>query len=125
MRSLYVVSLLVFSLGLTSSALAHPPDVLDLYYCPNGKVLSIQAFHGSKSETDHYVNKITVELNGKKIIEQKFNSQFDREHQEAVFKIIDAKIGDKFKVTAHCNISGKVSDTLTVKECEHDTEKGE
>ena len=99
----------------TASALAHPPDSLSMRLDSTG-LLTINIFHPVKDQAKHYINKVLVELNGKTIIEQSLNSQTDKNVQDIIYKIIDAKAKDKIAVTAYCNITGKKKYTLTVME---------
>ncbi len=96
-----------------TSSLAHPADSLVMSIDSNG-LLSIQIYHPVKDHAKHYINKVTVELNGKEIIQQSFKSQTDKTVQELIYKIIDAKENDKITLTAYCNITGKKKEMLTV-----------
>lgn len=93
---------------------AHSPKGVDLDYDTETGVLSVEITHSVNNPSKHYVNKVTVELNGKKIIEQTFRSQLDEEKQQVLYKIVDAKEGDKLSVTARCNISGKKKGELEI-----------
>jgi len=93
--------------------MAHPADSLVMSIDSNG-LLSIQIYHPVKDHAKHYINKVTVELNGKEIIQQSFKSQTDKTVQELIYKIIDAKENDKITLTAYCNITGKKKEMLTV-----------
>lgn len=110
---------------LANGSLAHPPDSLKLSIDTTG-ILSVKVHHPVKDQAKHYIHQVTVELNGKEIIKQTFNSQTDKTEQELVYKIIDAKENDKITVTAYCNITGKKKETLTltrVEEPETEQEK--
>jgi desulfoferrodoxin (superoxide reductase-like protein) len=106
----FIVALVLFVVPLV----AHSPKSPELEYDVETGVLSVSITHSVNDASKHYVNKVVVELNGKKIIEQKFRSQTDEEEQQVVYSIIDAKEGDKISVTAFCNISGKKNGELTV-----------
>jgi desulfoferrodoxin (superoxide reductase-like protein) len=107
-RLLSVLVLLVVPL------VAHSPKSPELEYDIETGVLNVSITHSVNNASRHYVNKVVVELNGKKIIEQKFKSQINEEEQQVVYSIIDAKVGDKISVTAFCNISGKKKGELTI-----------
>ena len=100
-----------------TGSMAHPADSLVMSIDSNG-LLSIQIYHPVKNQAKHYINKVTVELNGKEIIQQSFKSQTDKTIQDLVYKIIDAKENDKITVTTYCNITGKKKETLTVEVAE-------
>lgn len=94
--------------------MAHSPKTPELVYDADAGILNVSITHSVNDAAKHYVNKVVVELNGKKIIEQKFRSQTDEEEQQVVYSIIDAKEGDKISVTAFCNISGKKKSELII-----------
>ena len=103
-----VVSVIAVVLLLAAGpAFAHGPSAIEASYDLDTHILRILALHSVRNADEHYVNKIKVELNGKKIVEQRFQSQTDREHQETLFMIRDAEVGDEVEITATCNISGK------------------
>ncbi|MDH5185556.1 MAG: thiosulfate oxidation carrier complex protein SoxZ [candidate division WOR-3 bacterium] len=107
-KFLYLAGIICFFI---TSAIAHPPDSLELNLDSTG-ILSIKVFHTVKDEAKHYITKIVVELNGKEIIQQSVNSQVSKNEQHALYRIIDAQEGDKITVTAICNITGKKKETL-------------
>jgi hypothetical protein len=107
------ICLIFLALGM---AFAHAPSGLDLAYDTNEHLLVVTIIHSVAKVNNHYVNKIEVTLNGDKIITQKIDSQSSPESQDVQYIIIDAEIGDEIGVTAHCNIIGIKSATLTVAE---------
>lgn len=94
--------------------LAHAPKGVELEFDSETAVLSVLVTHGVNDASRHYISKLIVDLNGKKIVEQKFRSQVDGEEQRVHYSIHDAREGDKIKVTAFCNISGKRSSEITI-----------
>ena len=93
---------------------AHPPKGLEVAYDYDSNILNVDIVHAVNDAGKHFINKVVVELNGKKIIEQTFRKQEDGEMQHAMYKIIDAAGGDKIAVTAYCNISGKKKADLII-----------
>ncbi len=112
----YAVTLLVLIAvtGFATSGFGHPPSEVSARFDTDNQLLTVTVMHGVKDASKHYVGDIEVELNGKKMTEQQFMRQTDVNVQEAVYKIIDAQVGDKIKVTAACNISGKNSAEITI-----------
>jgi desulfoferrodoxin (superoxide reductase-like protein) len=102
-------------LGSAASVSAHPPDAVDAAFDLESHVLTVEVEHGTRDAAKHYIDKIEVELNGDKIIEQKFGAQIDGHLQRAIYMIADAAIDDEIKVTAHCNISGKKRASIKIK----------
>jgi desulfoferrodoxin (superoxide reductase-like protein) len=93
---------------------AHPPKGLEMTYDYESNILSVEIAHSVNDAAKHFIKKVVVELNGKKIIEQTFKRQVDGETQQVMYKVIDGIEGDKITVTAYCNISGKKKADLTI-----------
>jgi desulfoferrodoxin (superoxide reductase-like protein) len=98
----------------TLTLLAHPPGSVELEFDSESKLLNVLVPHSVNDASRHYITKLIVDLNGKKVVEQKFRSQTDDGEQRVLYTIHDATEGDKIKVTAFCNISGKRSSEITV-----------
>ena len=100
--------------GIAASGFGHPPSAVTARFDTDESLLTVNVMHSVRDAAKHFVDEIEVEINGKKMIEQKFARQTDMGMQEVVYRVIDAKVGDKIKVTAGCNISGKKSVEITV-----------
>ncbi len=109
--TIYFVLILLVSVNYV---FAHPPKGIELDYNAQDHLLNVKVSHLVKSPAKHYIDKITVELNGEEIISQKFSMQSSEKLQEVIYLIIDAKEGDEITVTAYCNISGKKKETIDV-----------
>jgi len=105
---------MVIVLLLAGAAAAHPPKEVKIDFDPDSKMLMVTAIHDTKDVTKHYVGMVQVDLNGEKMIEQKFKSQVGPGEQMAHFWINDAKVGDTLTVTAFCNIAGKKQASLKI-----------
>jgi hypothetical protein len=114
LKSTIALGAILLFVGLAAPAWATPPDSIALSIDSTG-FLSVEIHHPVKQlGTEHYINKVTVALNGVTIITQSFKSQSSLEWQYVCYRVIDAKEGDKLTVTAGCSIFGKLSETLTV-----------
>ena len=100
--------------ALATSGFGHPPSAVTARFDTDEHLLTITVMHDVRDAAKHYIDQIEVEHNGKKIIEQRFKQQIDLNTQEALYRIIDARVGDKIKVTARCSISGKKSVEIPV-----------
>jgi len=96
------------------AGLAHPPKDVQLDYNPDNHMLMVMATHDTKDVAKHFVGTIQIDLNGEKVIEQKFKTQPTADMQMGHYLINDAKIGDTLTITAVCNIAGKKSVTLKI-----------
>jgi len=118
---LFFLSLVLIPTGFASG---HPPDSIELVFDTIENMLQVTVHHYVKDLSKHYVNQIVVELNGEKIIEQKFKSQSDSRVQAVGYRIIDARPGDEMVVTAGCNISGRKKAKIVVNEKPEQQEAG-
>ena len=91
---------------------ANPPSRLEAVLDSTGQFLTVRADHPTRDINKHYIKLIVIKLNDKEIISQSLASQADAEYQDAVYKIVDAKSGDKIEAEATCNIFGSKSITI-------------
>ncbi len=98
------------------ASFSHPPESIIAEYDTTTKILQVTVNHLVKNPANHYINKIEIELNREQIIEQKNKKQVDNSFQQYTYTITDAEIDDTLKVTAYCNISGKKSVSIQIKE---------
>lgn len=101
-------------LALASAGWAHPPKDVKVEFNPDSHMLTVTAVHDTKDPTKHFVGDIEVDLNGDKMIDQKFKTQQTADMQMGHYLVNDAKIGDTLTVTAACNIAGKKTVTLKI-----------
>lgn len=114
MRSLIGAVAVGFILVLVTGASAHAPQKVELGFNIEDMELEVEVSHQVTNVGKHFVNTVTVELNGKKIIEQKISEQEDLKSQTLEYRITDAKVGDTITVVAGCNISGKKKASLEI-----------
>ena len=112
--ALILAALVVF--GTMGYVSAHPPSAPDISFDLQSHTLTVTVNHAVKDASKHYIDKIEVELNGDKIIEQKFAAQLDGRTQKAFYLVADAEVGDEIKVTAECNIAGKKKASIKVEQ---------
>ena len=103
-----------FLILVTVPLFAHPPKNITLEYDNDAKILNVVIQHSVSNASKHYVNKVVVEVNGKKQIEQTFTRQMDGEKHEVLYKIVDVDEGDKLTVTGYCNIAGRKKSELII-----------
>lgn len=89
-----------------SSIFGHPPSDISFVYNLENKTVEINVQHKVKNIEDHYIDKVTIFLNGKKIIEQVSLKQLNNDTQIYIFKIPELKENDKIVVLAKCNKFG-------------------
>ncbi|HDQ44356.1 MAG TPA: hypothetical protein ENN17_02490 [bacterium] len=98
----------------TQFAISHPPSKIILDFNPETHILKVAIAHSVQDTVKHFIDGLTVSLNGKVILSQKFLTQLDSKGQETLFLIHDVKSGDKIEATASCNVFGKKKESITL-----------
>jgi len=110
-KNIIFLFLLIMCLFLPTQAFSHPASKVILSV--EDKILQVTVQHNVGNPQTHYINEITVTLNGKKIITQLFFLQTDNT-QKVSYTIPSLKPGDTITVLAHCNRGGNREGTITV-----------
>ena len=110
-RNIIFLFLLIMCLFLPTQALSHPAGKVILSV--EGNILQVTAQHNVGNPQTHYIDEITVTLNGKKIITQLFSLQTGNT-QKVSYTIPSLKSGDTITVLAHCNKGGNRKETITI-----------
>jgi hypothetical protein len=109
--------LIVLCLGMMSlpapSLYAHAPEKVVLSYDQDTRALTAEVVHPVADPGRHFVDRIEVLLNGKRVIEKEPPRQTETGVSE-VFPLTDVKPGDIVKVTAFCNRGGEQSEQIKI-----------
>lgn len=103
----------VTMLGLTGTAFAHPPKSLNLSWNPNG-TLTVTVDHSVNDPQKHFINKITIYVNDKIVINKEYQAQENESGFTATFPIGTQPSGTIVKAEAFCIIMGSNTGSLTV-----------
>lgn len=114
MKKLILLTFLV--IVLPKFTYAHPPNDIIAEFDTTNKILKITVEHPVRDAQKHYINKIEIELNGSKIIEQKSKQQTDNTMQKYLYILPEAKRDDSISIEAYCNISGKKKMVIQINE---------
>jgi hypothetical protein len=95
-------------------AYAHAPQGLELMFDPETKQLHVSFTHKVNDMDRHFIDEVKVEYNGEEIIEQKPSLQENKDGGTFIYKIPEAKVGDKIKVMMNCNKIGKRSEEIEI-----------
>ncbi len=113
MRKILILLCLVI-MGLPASRLyAHPPEKVILSYDPAAHSLTAEVIHPVGNPGSHFVDRVEVFLNDKKVIEKEPIHQDATGFSEA-YPLPDAKPGDTVKVAAFCNRGGDRSGQIQI-----------
>lgn len=99
---------------ITSTAYAHPPSDIKITFDPKTKILQAVIIHNTNNPISHYIKKVDVGLNGKRIIEHNISREDNNETQTVSYLIPDVKDNDILSVEACCSISGKLKKVIKV-----------
>lgn len=111
MKNIFII--LVVCLFLPVQAFAHPARKITLSI--SDKTLNIKITHKVNNSQKHYINRITVYVNKKNIIQQKFSAQISDTEQVVFYTIPSLKIGDIIVVETNCSRFGKRKKSITIR----------
>ena len=100
---------------LVISVSAHPPKKITLKFDIKTQELDIKVDHSVKDMNDHFIEKLSVKVNGKEVYSEEFSKQKDLKADVYRILLENVKVGDEVELTASCNKWGKKSKKLTVK----------
>ncbi len=112
MKKIIVISLLTL---LVLGLYAHPASDVKMQYDTKTKQLTVDFKHSVKSATDHYINKVTILLDGKEVITQNLSLQDSNSGGSLVYKLSGIKSGSQVEAITNCNKTGKKSTKLSFK----------
>ena len=105
---------LIIATAILASLYAHSASEVKAEFNDGTKVLTVTYAHSVKDPASHFISTVTVELNEKEIISQKLSRQDDTKNGSVIYKIPEAKAGDKIMVKTRCNKGGNKNFELTV-----------
>lgn len=94
--------------------LAHPAGNVTLQYDATTKLVSVGFEHGVKSALDHFIDSVTLKLNGKTIVTQNMSIQETLAGGSYTYKVLNLKKGDSLEAITNCNKGGKKSAKITL-----------
>ncbi len=106
--------LFVLLIATVISIYAHPAGNVTAEYDAKTQLLTVNFVHKVRDAVDHYIANTTVQVNGKKAIEQILPKQESTDGGSLVYKLADLKKGDKVSVITDCNKGGKKTVTITI-----------
>lgn len=115
-KIVYFVLMTLFSLLYiaVSVVAAHPPKDIDIVWHPNDSTLSVKVEHKVDNPHKHFIDEITVFVNGKRVVTRNYASQKEDSFEEDSFYLPNIKAGDRLTVEAKCVIFGTVSKSILV-----------
>lgn len=110
---IFVITLvLIFSVG---ELMAHPPQKPIIDYNKSNGELKISFKHPVNNSTKHYLDKVSIFIDGEEYKTIEYSEQTSLKGHEIVLNIEQLVVGTKIKVVASCNKMGKKSGKFVVK----------
>jgi len=104
----------LFVIAFTSVGFTHPPEAIIYKYYPDTKILSLGIAHDVKNPKTHFIKFVSIQLNGKELLQQNFLSQTNKDAQAISYMVVDLKKGDVLDILAVCNMSGELKKTVKI-----------
>jgi desulfoferrodoxin (superoxide reductase-like protein) len=111
MKKIRITVIAVLLLFATLALSAHPSKNMKLSYSEG--VLTVEIFHSTPNPQKHYIKEVSISINKKKAITEKYESQPDRKSFTYTYEIM-AKKGDKISVKTVCSIFGKETKEIEI-----------
>lgn len=92
---------------------AHSPSTMSLSYDVEDQVLNVTITHVVNDPNTHYIDSITVKVNGTEVLSKSYTSQPSSSNFMRSFDIL-ANEGATIEVRATCSVSGSLSKSTTV-----------
>lgn len=112
MRKMIFIAMLMMLA--TIALMAHPAGKVNVSWDAKTQSLGVDFEHKVRDAADHFVYNITIQVNGKKALEQILPLQESGDGGSFVYKMPGLKKGDKVNVVTDCNKGGKKSATITI-----------
>lgn len=112
-KKIFILALFVFICA--QIGFAHPPGNITLDYDSTASRLLIDCEHIVKNNlSKHFINKIEVFIDGKKMILQQTESQTDSDHLYISYDVPGMQVGAEVTVILYCNIFGKKKAVMVI-----------
>ena len=98
----------------TSVLKADPPKKITLVYSAETKKLSIEVYHPVQKVEDHFIDMISISVDGKEVKVLKPLKQTNEKSELDVVLLPEIKAGSLVKVKARCNRFGTKSTDLKI-----------
>ena len=99
----------------TINVSAHPPKKITLKFDIKTQELDARIDHSVKNKNEHFIEKITVKVNGTEVQSNDYTMQKDMKADVYRFVLKNVKAGDEVLLKASCNKWGKKSKKLIIK----------
>lgn len=110
---LFLLFVLVSLIPFIANTRAHSPFYIDLQYDFDTQTLDVTISHSVSDVNSHYIEEIRIWVNDVSVHNETYTSQTSTSQHLDSFNI-DAADEDVIKVLAICNVSGSLTDNITI-----------
>ena len=107
-----IIFFVVFFLGLSQIAIAHPPS--EIIFEPVEKGIKITVSHEVDDVESHFISKVYVKLNDEIVAEASFDRQDNNLTQIANCEFPEPQLGEYITIQAECNIKGELTERFQI-----------
>ncbi len=97
---------------LATAAAGHPPSSMELGYSPDDGVLSIGIMHSVGNVSTHFIESVTVSVDGNTVANMAYLEQWEKGGEKIVVTIGRFGPGSKVSVKPVCNKIGTLERSL-------------
>lgn len=87
--------------------LAHPPSRIDAEYDDAAKELKLDIIHPVEAPKSHFIYRVTVDVDGKRLIDKEYDEQTDDMEQQVSLNVPGVEKGSTIDIEAFCNRYGE------------------
>jgi hypothetical protein len=110
----FVSFFIVFISLTTLSVKANNPSGMSLNYNSSTKLLDVTITHNTGTDPTHYIQSVTVRVNGSIVKSETYTSQPNSGTFTYHYDNITANIGATIQATAICSIAGTITRSITL-----------
>jgi hypothetical protein len=111
-RAVLCVAAVLLGGTFASSALAHPPQQVQLSFAAPG-TLTVKVVHPVNDPAKHYISKIVVTVNGKVTADRTYTGQGSPDGMSETFSLGSVPKGATIRAEATCSIMGSAVGQIT------------
>lgn len=114
MLVLTTIFTILITANLSLNVSAHPASEMSLNYNKNNNILEVTISHQVSDPGEHYIDNLTISLNGEIHSSYKYTSQPTSSSFTYTYEL-NASEEDTIEVYTHCNLGGTLTEELNVK----------
>ncbi|MFA4889601.1 MAG: hypothetical protein WC628_08540 [Candidatus Omnitrophota bacterium] len=115
MRKTALIIFLLVVAPLFVKAYAHAPEKITITYDLGTDMLKAVIEHHVDDPQTHFIKRVDIGLNGKKLITQEILEQDNPSTETISYMISEVKAGDRVSVEAFCSVGGSLKEEIVIR----------